>query len=482
MHFINGALCPGSGASFDTIDPYTNDVLASIKAASRADLDRAVASASAAQKHWRRVPLRERSRILMRAVAILRSRNDALARLETRDTGKPLAETSTVDIATGADVLEYYAKHQSYGIAQEVRPEAWFYTKKEPLGVVAQIGAWNYPIQIALWKSAPAMIAGNSVVFKPSEKTPLSVLELAKIYVEAGVPAGVFNVVQGLGDVGEMLVRHPGVAKVSFTGSVETGKKVYGSAAADMKYATMELGGKSPLIVFPDANLTKAVDTIVEVGFFSSGQVCTAPSRIFIHESIRGELERRIVARCEQYLRAGDVMSKETTLGPVIDRAHAAKVRAFVQRGIEEGGRDILAHMAETLQAQVGKDKLARSGCWVMPTIFTGLSTSSSVTSHEIFGPVLSLHSFTTTEALLAECNRLPYALAAGCFSQNIDVCKKVSDEVDAGIFWINSWGESPEEMPVGGWKASGVGVENGMEGIEAYTRNKSVFIERSML
>ncbi|CCG84248.1 protein of unknown function [Taphrina deformans PYCC 5710] len=365
---------------------------------------------------------------------------------------------------------------------EELRPEAWFYTKKEPLGVVAQIGAWNYPIQIALWKSAPALIAGNSVVFKPSEKTPLSVVKLAEIYLEAGVPPGVFNVVQGLGDVGAMLIQHPGIAKVSFTGSVETGKKVYSSAAQGMKYATMELGGKSPLIILPDANLEKAVNTVVEVGFFSSGQVCTAPSRIFIHESIRAQVERLIVDKCEKYLQAGNVMNKKTNIGPVIDRAHAAKVRSFIATGHREGGKNIIAHLERKIRSQVEESQSSQSDCWVMPTIFTGLSTSSTLASNEIFGPVMTLHSFSSIPALVADCNRLPYALAAGCFSSNIDTCKQISDEIDAGIFWINSWGESPESMPVGGWKASGVGVENGVEGIEAYTRNKSVFIEKSRL
>lgn len=482
MLFIDGSRVSGSGKVFETVDPSTNTVLASIKSATLSDIDAAVRSARDAQKEWRRLPLRQRSRILMKAVAILRARNDDLARLETQDTGKPISETSTVDITTGTDVLEYYAKHQIHGTAQELRPEAWFYTKKEPLGVIAQIGAWNYPIQIALWKSAPALIAGNSVVFKPSEKTPLSVVELAEIYLEAGVPRGVFNVVQGLGDVGAMLIQHADVAKVSFTGSVETGKKVYSSAAEGMKYATMELGGKSPLVVFADANLEKAVNTIVEVGFFSSGQVCTAPSRIFLHESVRVEVESRIVKKCEEYLHAGDVMDPRTTLGPVIDRSHADKVRAFIETGTREGGKNILAHLEPRIKAEIGPGALDEGGCWVMPTMFTGLSTSSTLATHEIFGPVLTLHSFDCTAQLIRDCNKLPYALAAGCFSNDIDTCKEVSDSLDAGIFWINSWGESPEEMPVGGWKASGVGVENGIEGIEAYTRNKSIFIEKSRL
>lgn len=482
MLYINGSLRDGSGKSFDSVNPYTNTVLASIKSASQQDINEAVEIAAKAQKEWARVPLRERSRVLSKAVAILRARNAELAMLETRDTGKPISETSTVDITTGTDVLEYYAKHQISGSAQELRPDAWFYTKKEPLGVVAQIGAWNYPIQIALWKSAPALIAGNSVVFKPSEKTPLSVLELAQIYSEAGVPKGVFNVVQGLGDVGAALIQHQKIAKVSFTGSVDTGKRVYASAAKDMKYSTMELGGKSPLIVLPDANLEKAVNTIVEVGFFSSGQVCTAPSRIFIHESILPRLEKEIIKKCEAYLVAGSTENSQTNLGPVIDRSHADKVRQFIATGHKEGGENILAHLKSKIEKQIGKASLEQSGCWIMPTIFKNLSPQSTLATTEIFGPVMTLHPFGSISDLIEVCNSLPYALAAGCFSSNIDTCRELSNSIDAGIFWINSWGESPEEMPVGGWKASGVGVENGMEGVEAYLRNKSVFIEKSKL
>lgn len=482
MLFIDGKLSHGTGKRFKTINPYTAEVLSTIGAASDLEIDSAVALSKRAQISWARKSLRERSRILLKAVNILRSRNDQLALLETQDTGKPISETSTVDIQTGTDVLEYFAKLQIQGSAQELRPDAWFYTCKVPLGVIAQIGAWNYPIQIALWKSAPALIAGNAIVFKPSEKTPLSVLELAKIYIEAGLPPSIFNVVQGPGDVGARLAAHKDVAKVSFTGSIETGKRVYHTAAASMKYATMELGGKSPLIVFPDANLDKAVATIVEVGFFSSGQVCTAPSRIFIHESIFTELEARIVSKVSEYIKAGKTTDPSTNFGPLIDRSHAQKVREFIVRGQKSGGVNILEHLGNRIRSQIGQAQLDAGGCWVMPTIFKGLSTASELACNEIFGPVMTLHSFSDIGTLVEECNRLPYALAGGCFSSNIDTCRDISNAVEAGIFWINSWGESPEEMPVGGWKSSGVGVENGVEGINAYLRNKSVFIEKSKL
>ena len=280
-----------SGTTFETVNPATGEVLAELQRASRDDVDKAVASAAAGQKVWAAMTAMQRSRILRRAVDILRERNDELAELETLDTGKPLTETRAVDIVTGADVLEYYAGLVPAIEGEQIplRDTSFVYTRREPLGVVAGIGAWNYPIQIALWKSAPALAAGNAMIFKPSEMTSLSTLKQAEIYTEAGLPDGVFNVLTGSGrEVGTWLTEHPGIAKISFTGGTRTGKQVMASASSSsLKDVTMELGGKSPLIIFEDANLNRAADIAVMANFFSSGQVCTNGTRVFIPRSLQ---------------------------------------------------------------------------------------------------------------------------------------------------------------------------------------------------
>lgn len=281
---------PDSAETFSTVNPATGEILAEVQQASAADIDHAVSSAREGQRVWAGFTAMQRSRILRRAVEILRARNDELAELETLDTGKPLSETSAVDIVTGADVLEYYAGLVPAIEGQQIplRTSSFVYTRREPLGVVAGIGAWNYPIQIALWKSAPALAAGNAMIFKPSEVTPLTALKLAEIYTEAGLPDGVFNVVQGDGRVGALLAEHPGIEKISFTGGVETGRKVMATAGgSSLKEVTMELGGKSPLIVFADADLDRAADIAMMANFYSSGQVCTNGTRVFVHSTLR---------------------------------------------------------------------------------------------------------------------------------------------------------------------------------------------------
>jgi betaine-aldehyde dehydrogenase len=274
-------------------------------------------------------PPTTRSRILLKAVELLRARNDEIAKVETDDSGKPYSETSTVDIVTGADVLEYYANLVASGglngETTQLRPDAWIYTKKEALGVCAGIGAWNYPIQIALWKSAPCLAAGNCMVYKPSEITPLHGQILAQIYTEAGLPPGVFNIVHGDGAVGAYLTSHPDIAKVSFTGQVSTGQKVAASAAAGMKYVTMELGGKSPLIILPDTDIEHAVDGAMMANFFSTGQVCTNGTRVFVHKNMKAAFEKRLVEKME-FVRALEPMDPNSNFGPLSSEAHFNKV------------------------------------------------------------------------------------------------------------------------------------------------------------
>ncbi|KFC03806.1 betaine aldehyde dehydrogenase [Trabulsiella guamensis ATCC 49490] len=463
-----------SGTHFETINPANGEVLATAQAAGRDDVDRAVKSAQQGQKIWAAMTAMERSRILRRAVDILRERNDELAKLETLDTGKPFCETSTVDIVTGADVLEYYAGliPALEGRQIPLRDTSFVYTRREPLGVVAGIGAWNYPIQIALWKSAPALAAGNAMIFKPSEVTPLTALKLAEIYSEAGLPDGVFNVLPGVGaETGQYLTEHPGIAKVSFTGGVASGKKVMANAAASsLKEVTMELGGKSPLIIFDDADLNLAADIAMMANFFSSGQVCTNGTRVFVPASLKAEFESRILARVKR-IRPGDLFDSTTNFGPLVSFPHRDNVLRYMDAGRREGATLLCG--GDALRGD-GFD----NGAWVAPTVFTDCRDDMTIVREEIFGPVMSILTYDSEEEVIRRANQTDYGLAAGVVTADLNRAHRVIHQLEAGICWINTWGESPAEMPVGGYKHSGIGRENGVMTLESYTQVKSIQVE----
>ncbi|HDV6319317.1 TPA: betaine-aldehyde dehydrogenase [Burkholderia multivorans] len=473
LYIGGGYVDATSGKTFDTFDPATGEHLAQVQQASAADVDRAVASAREGQREWAAMTAMQRSRILRRAVELLRERNDELAALETRDTGKPIAETLAVDIVTGADVIEYYAGLATAieGLQVPLRADSFVYTRREPLGVCAGIGAWNYPIQIACWKTAPALAAGNAMVFKPSEVTPLSALKLAEIYTEAGVPAGVFNVVQGDGAVGALLTGHPDIAKVSFTGGVETGKKVMSLAgASSLKEVTMELGGKSPLIVFDDADLDRAADIAVTANFFSSGQVCTNGTRVFVHRSIKDAFTQKVLERVKR-IRVGKPTDADTNFGPLVSAAQLDKVLGFIESGKAEGAKLLAGGTRLT-------DGHFANGQYVAPTVFGDCRDDMKIVREEIFGPVMSILEFESEDEVIARANDTHYGLAAGVVTENLSRAHRTIHRLEAGICWINTWGESPAEMPVGGYKQSGVGRENGITTLEHYTRIKSVQVE----
>ncbi|SAL59227.1 betaine aldehyde dehydrogenase [Caballeronia cordobensis] len=462
-----------SGETFDTLDPATGETLARVQQASQADIDRAVRSAREGQREWAAMTAMQRSRILRRAVDLLRARNDELAAIETRDTGKPIAETRAVDIVTGADVIEYYAGLATAieGAQIPLRESSFVYTRREPLGVCAGIGAWNYPIQIACWKSAPALAAGNAMIFKPSEVTPLTALKLAEIYSEAGVPAGVFNVVQGDGRVGAMLAEHGGIEKISFTGGVETGKKVMARAGGStLKEVTMELGGKSPLIVFDDANLERAADIAMTANFFSAGQVCTNGTRVFVERGVIDKFEALIAQRVKR-IRIGAPDDPDTNFGPLVSAAQLQKVLGFIESGKREGARLVAGG------ARLADGAFAR-GQYVEPTVFADCRDDMRIVREEIFGPVMSILAFDDEDEVIARANDTEYGLAAGVVTENLSRAHRVIHRLEAGICWINTWGESPAEMPVGGYKQSGIGRENGIATLNAYTRTKSVQVE----
>jgi len=473
--YIGGRYVPSRGGkTFQVINPANGELLANVHSANSDDLDAAVESAQAGQKVWAALTTVERSRILLRAVELLRERNDALAELESRNTGKALSETLSVDVVTGADVLEYYAgvMHGLEGSQVPLRESSFFYTRQEPLGVVGAIGAWNYPIQIALWKAAPALAAGNAMIFKPSEVTPLSALKLAEIFTEAGLPDGVFNVLPGDGaGVGSALTEHPLIEKISFTGGTATGRKVMASASSStLKDVTMELGGKSPLIICADADLDLAADVAMMANFYSSGQVCTNGTRVFVPRSTLAAFEAKLLERVKR-IRIGDPLAKDTNFGPLVSAAHMQRVLEHIGSGKAEGARLVCGGERLT-------DGALGEGCYVAPTIFSDCRDDMRIVREEIFGPVMSLLAYDDEDEAVRRANDTDYGLAAGVVTPDLARAHRVIHQLEAGICWVNSWGESPAQMPVGGYKQSGVGRENGLATLRAYTRTKSIQIE----
>jgi betaine-aldehyde dehydrogenase len=468
--FVNGLHVQGSGERFESINPATGRAFAAVYDASQADVDAAVAAAHAGFLVWSAMTATERGRILRRAVDILRSRNDELAALEVQDCGKPLQEALVVDVASGADCIEYFAGAAATLTGQQYPlKNAFAYTRKEPLGVCVGIGAWNYPIQIACWKSAPALAAGNAMIFKPSELTPATAVMLAEIYLEAGVPPGVFNVLQGRGATGTMLAAHPGVAKVSVTGSVPTGKKVMQTAAGTLKRVTMELGGKSPLVIFDDADLEQAVTAAMLGNFYTQGEVCTNCTRVFVQRGIADKFLARLKERTI-LLRVGDPMNPDTEVGALISEAHTAKVMDYIASGISEGATLVC-----------GGERVAVPGQgtnFIAPTIFADCQDEMRIVREEIFGPVLSMLTFDTEAEAIARANNSRFGLAAGVFTTNLQKGHRVAAQLKAGICWINNYNITPIEMPFGGVGESGIGSENSMAALDHYTQLKTVYVE----
>lgn len=463
-HFIDGRYQDDpAGTPFDVIFPGTGEVIARLHAATPALIESALASATRAQADWARKRPVDRARILSRAAQIIRDRAEDLAQLETLDTGKPIQETRVADWPSGADALEYFA-----GLAPTVTGETiplggdMVYTLREALGVCVGIGAWNYPSQIACWKAAPALALGNAMVFKPSEVTPLGALKLAAILVEAGLPPGLFNVVQGAGATGAALVTDPRVAKVSLTGSVPTGQKVYAAAAAGIRAVTMELGGKSPLVIFADADMDSAVGAAMLGNFYSAGQVCSNGTRVFVERSALPAFLDRLKTRAEAIV-MGDPRDEATQMGPLVSDTQAAKVAAYIATGSAEGARLVTGGTAD--------------GRFITPTVFADVTDTMTIAQEEIFGPVMAVLTFDFEAEVIARANATPYGLSAGVFTRDISRAHRVIAALEAGTAWVNAYNLTPVEAPFGGTKLSGVGRENGRAAIEHYSRIKSVYL-----
>ena len=471
-NFIDGAyVANDNGETFDVINPATGKVIYQVEIADEKIKALAIESAQRGFATWSAMSATERSRILLKAVNILRKRNDELAKIEVLDTGKPWQEASVVDVLSGADSIEFFA-----GLApgiegnQQAVDGDFYYTRREALGICAGIGAWNYPLQIACWKSAPALACGNAMIFKPSEETPLGALKLAEIFTEAGIPDGVFNVVQGAGDVGAWLTHHPDIAKVSFTGEVGTGKKVMAAAASSLKEVTMELGGKSPLIIFNDADLDNAVSAAMLGNFYTQGEICTNGTRVYVEKSIYPAFIEKLLQRTRDNIVVGDPMNVNTNFGALISSKHFDLVMKYINIGIDEGAT--LLHGGTALQPNDAPD-----GYFVAPTIFTDCTEQMTICREEIFGPVMSILTFDDEQDVISRANATEYGLAAGVFTQDITRAHRVIHQMQAGICWINSYGLSPAQMPVGGYKQSGIGRENGLATLNHYTQLKAVYV-----
>jgi betaine-aldehyde dehydrogenase len=470
--FIDGRRVAASGgATFATINPANGREICRVQCAGEADVERAVAAAAKGFAIWSAMTGTERGRILNRAAHLLRERNRELAELEVLDTGKPIQEAETVDVASGADCLEYFAGQAPCIAGQYIGlRNAFVYTRREPLGICAGIGAWNYPIQIACWKSAPALACGNAMIFKPAELTPLTALRLAEIYAEAGLPAGVFNVVQGDGAVGRMLTTHPRIAKVSLTGEVGTGRAVMADAAATLKKVTMELGGKSPLIVFADADIENAVSAALLANFYTQGEICTNGTRVFVQRKLLAAFLDRLVERTRK-LRVGDPMKPDTEIGALISAAHRDRVLSYIEAGKKAGARLLCG-------GERPADPALADGYFVMPTIFAECTDAMTIVREEIFGPVMAVLAFDAEAEVIQRANDTEFGLAAGVFTRDLARAHRVVAALEAGVCWINNYNVTPVEAPFGGNKQSGIGRENGSAAIEHYTQLKSVYVE----
>ena len=471
LSYINGQyVANSSGETFTTAYPGNGKTICEVETAGEIEIDLAVNAAKEAFESWSSTPAAKRGKILRKAGEILRDRNQELAELETLDTGKAIQETNVVDIISGAEVIEYFA-----GVAQSIQgqhidlpPSAFAMMRREAIGVCAGIGAWNYPMQIAMWKSGPALACGNTMVFKPAEQTPLTALKLAEIYTEAGLPDGVFNVVQGARDTGSALISHPLVSKVTLTGSVDTGKIVLAHSAKDLKKVTLELGGKSPIIVFNDADIDNAVNGVLVANFYSSGQVCSNGTRVFVHKDIHEKFITILRQRTEA-IKVGDPFDIDTQLGPLVSEEHYKKVMSYMDIAKKSNANHVCG-------GDKPSDESLQSGYYVTPSIFSECTDDMPFVEDEVFGPLMSVMSFSEEDEVLKRANATQFGLSGAVFTKDFSRAHRVANKIQAGIVWINDYNITPAEVPFGGYKQSGIGRENGLQAIEHYTQIKTIY------
>ena len=459
---------------FDTINPATGEVLAQIAEGSHADVDRAVVAARRAFEErsgaWRKLSSSERGRMIWKLADLIEKHIDEFAELETLDNGKPIFESRYVDMPMVIDVLRYYA-----GWATKIHGEtvnsfetAFTYTLREPIGVVGLIVPWNFPLLLASWKLGPALACGNTVVLKPAEQTPLTALRLGELAIEAGFPAGVINILTGGPATGKAIVEHPGIDKIAFTGSTAVGKEIMRGAADTLKRVTLELGGKSPNIVFADSDIDNAVKGAISGIFYGKGEVCNAGSRLFLENKLKDEFTEKLVARASK-MRPADPLDPKTRMGAIVSQEQMQTVLGYIETGKRDGAR----LLAGGNRVHVDGSK----GFFIEPTIFGDVKNNMKVAQEEIFGPVLAVLTFDDVDEVIEQANNNPYGLAAAVWTRDVKKAHSVSRRLKAGTVWINTYGLMDASLPFGGYKSSGFGRELGANALEHYTEIKTVWL-----
>ena len=475
--FIGGQWWPpASGETYATVNPATEEVSAQVAKGDERDVDLAVLAARRAFDHgpWPRMAAAERARVLWKLADLIGANLDEMARLESVNTGKTLFDSGKVELPFAAEVFRYYAGWTTklHGETLNLREGAFTFTLRQPLGVVGAIVPWNFPFLLASWKIAPALAAGNTLVLKPASLTPLTALRFAELTQEAGLPEGVFNVVPGPGGkAGMALVRHPGVDKVAFTGSTDVGKGIMREAAGSLKRVSLELGGKSPNVVFADADMEAALRGAMTGIFYNKGEVCAAGSRLLVEQRIHDEFVGKLVDRVKG-LKVGDPMDKTTRMGPVVSAQQLEAVLGYVEAGRREGAT--LAAGGERVRVGDGR------GYFVQPTVFTGVSNGMRIAREEIFGPVLSVIPFKDTDDAIAQGNETFYGLAAAVWTRDVGKALRAARALRAGTVWVNAYNLFDAALPFGGFKESGFGRELGQAGLDLYTEVKSVWVDLS--
>ncbi|QDU56438.1 aldehyde dehydrogenase family protein [Aeoliella mucimassa] len=457
-----------SGKTFDTINPATEEVICQVAEGDKADIDAAVDAARAQFDggEWSKLDARDRSLLMNRLADLIESEIDELAALETLDNGKPISDARNADLPLVVDCLRYYAgwADKIHGATIPIRGDYFCYTKREPVGVVGQIIPWNFPALMAAWKWGPALAAGCTIVMKPAEQTPLTCLRMAHLAQQAGIPDGVINVVPGYGPTaGAALVEHPGVDKIAFTGELATAKIIQRAATETMKRLTFELGGKSPNVIFADADLDAAIAGAHFALYFNQGQCCCAGSRLFVEDSVYDEVVDRIASRNREHV-VGDPFDPATRQGPQVDQAQLDKVLQYVDYGKQDGASCV-----------TGGNRLGDRGYYVEPTLFAGVTDDMRIARDEIFGPVLSVLKFSDVDELVRRANNTNFGLAAAVWTRDVAKAHRFADQVRAGTVWVNCYDVFDAGAPFGGFKQSGIGRELGEAGLAAYTEVKTV-------
>ena len=468
---INGQEVSSPLAAFDKIYPATGEVIAKVEPANARMLDDAVGHAAEAQREWAAMAGHERAQILGKIGTILRDHNEALSAVEVQDVGKVYSEAVSADVPSGAEAFEFFSSlAATYHGTSHKWPDAIGYTMRVPLGVCAGIGAWNYPVQVACWKAAPALAAGNAFILRPSEDTPLTANLLAELFQIAGLPNGLFQVIHGDHEIGQAICAHPQISKISLTGGVDTGRLILAQSAQTLKKVTLELGGKAPLLVFDDCDFDLAVQTALDANFYTAGEVCSNATRVFVQDSIASRFVEAVAAKAKEMV-IGDPMHPSTQIGAMISNAHMQGVLSHIEKAKQQGAT-VLAGGKQAFPEGL------EGGSFIEPTILGDCTDEMACVREEIFGPVMSVLTFHDEQEAVHRANDTPYGLGAGIMTKDVSRAHRLADALQAGNIWVNSYNLIPPGLPFGGSKQSGFGREGSVYALEAYTEVKAVYIQ----